>query len=524
MNIVFVSAEIAPWSITGGLGAVCDGLPRAFAKAGHRVMSIAPRYDQYFDAWDTEFEAEVNLGETTTNVRFFHCFKKGVDRVFIDHPLFLEKVWGMSKQKLYGPAWGKDYEDNQLRFAMFCEAALVATKQLNLGGTPYGEEVVFVANDWHAALVPMYIKQAKAKGEWTGAKTVALLHNMVFQGRFPDDPNASKRLHLTDDLIQSMSLKQTLKVGNQHKQTKGLKSKEKIPNPAMPCLNFLLGAIKASDLCLTVSPSYALEVSKDPIKGAEMEDALNEKGIKGILNGVEDIVRPDNAELGLAENAYDNTSLEKKTVLKMAMQKALNLTVDGDIPLFVFLGRLDAQKGVDIMFEAIAKALDGGMKAQFITMGSGIEELEEVAADLDDRFPGQFKAVLSFKGAEKYKTYAAADFAMMPSRYEPCGLVQMEGMRFGVLPIVCPTGGLGDTVKDMKTGLVMEREVDQDGLEAEDVEMLLKNMERAMKLFKSPAEYRAMQVAAMEAAGEFSWASSVKQYVAEFKKIGVKTM
>ena len=92
MQVVFVSAEVAPWSITGGLGAVCDGLPRAMAKAGHRVMSIAPRYDQYFDAWDTEYQAEVPLGEATTTVRFFHCFKKGVDRVFVDHPLFLEKV------------------------------------------------------------------------------------------------------------------------------------------------------------------------------------------------------------------------------------------------------------------------------------------------------------------------------------------------------------------------------------------------------------------------------------------------
>jgi granule-bound starch synthase len=83
-------------------------------------MSIAPRYDQYYDAWDTEFTCEVPLGEATTTVRFFHAFKKGVDRVFVDHPLFLERVWGLTKQKLYGPKWGKDWEDNQLRFAMFC--------------------------------------------------------------------------------------------------------------------------------------------------------------------------------------------------------------------------------------------------------------------------------------------------------------------------------------------------------------------------------------------------------------------
>jgi len=520
MKIVFVSAEIAPWSITGGLGAVCDGLPRAFAKAGHRVMSIAPRYDQYFDAWDTDFEAEVPLGESTTNVRFFHCYKKGVDRVFVDHPLFLEKVWGLSKQKLYGPKWGKDYEDNQLRFAMFTKAALVATKSLNLGGSAYGEDVVFVANDWHASLLPLYIKQAKAAGEWTSAKTVSLLHNMVFQGRFPADPNAAKRLRLTDELVESMTMKQTLKVGKQYKQVKGLKGKEEIPNPAVPCLNFVLGAIKHADRVLTVSPGYAKEVLSGD-KGAEMGPALTAAQVGGVLNGVEDIVRPDNAEL-LGEMAYDKTTLEKKQKAKMAMQKSVGFEVDASIPLFVFLGRLDAQKGVDVMFEAISQALDGGMKAQFITMGSGIEELEEVAADLDDRFPKNFKAVLSFKGAEKYKTYAAADFAVMPSRYEPCGLVQMEGMRFGTLPIVAPTGGLADTVKDMKTGIVMEHEVDADGLETADVTMLVNNFERAIKVFNGPT-YRAMQSDAMAAAGEFTWANSVKQYEAEFRKIGVST-
>merc|ERR1712127_668139 len=181
-------------------------------------------------------------------------------------------------------------------------------------------------------------------------------------GRFPADPNAAKRLHLTDGLVEPMTTKQTLKVGKQFKQVKGLKGKEEMPNPAVPCLNFVLGAIKHADRVLTVSPGYAKEVV-------------------GVLNGVEDIVRPDNAEL-MGEMAYDKTTLEKK---QKAMQKSVGFEVDASIPLFVFLGRLDVQKGVDVMFEAIGQALDGGMKAQFITMGSGIEELEEVAADLDDR-------------------------------------------------------------------------------------------------------------------------------------------
>merc|ERR1711966_191686 len=180
---------------------------------------------------------------------------------------------------------------------------------------------------------------------------------------------------------------------------------------------------------------------------------------------------------------------------KMSMQKSLGFAVSGETPMFVFMGRLDAQKGVDIMFDSIDAALSKGMNAQFVVMGSGIEELEEVAADLEDKYPNNFKAVLSFKGVEKYKTYAAADFALMPSRYEPCGLVQMEGMRFGTLPIVAPTGGLADTVSDMKTGLVMESEVDDD---------------------------TTMQKAAMSASKDFTWAASAKQYISTFKAMGSK--
>lgn len=159
------------------------------------------------------------------------------------------------------------------------------------------------------------------------------------------------------------------------------------------------------------------------------------------------------------------------------------------------------------------------MNAQFVTMGSGIEELEEVAADLEDKHPRNFRAVLSFKGNEKYKTYAAADFALMPSRYEPCGLVQMESMRFGTLPIVAPTGGLADTVADMRTGFVMEHEVDQDALAAADVKMVAKNLERAARVFTKTATYTKMQKAAMEAASSYSWSNAAQQYIRTFAAI-----
>ncbi len=152
MKIVFVSTEVAPWSKTGGLGDVVGSLPVELAKRGHKVMTISPRYDQYKGAWDTSVKVDA-LGK---QVGFFHEHKKGVDRVFVDHPLFLAKVWGKTGSKLYGKTNGADFADNQERFAMFCKAALEAPMALPFG---YGEDVCFVANDWHSGLVPVMINK-----------------------------------------------------------------------------------------------------------------------------------------------------------------------------------------------------------------------------------------------------------------------------------------------------------------------------------------------------------------------------
>ncbi|PKI53912.1 hypothetical protein CRG98_025706, partial [Punica granatum] len=159
MNLVFAGAEVGPWSKTGGLGDVLGGLPSAMAAIGHRVMTIAPRYDQYKDSWDTEVIAQVKVGDRIETVRFFHCYKRGVDRVFIDHPMFLEK------------------------------AALEAPRILNLHNKffsgPYGEDVVFIANDWHTALLPCYLKSMyKPRGMYKSAKVAFCIHNIAYQGRF----------------------------------------------------------------------------------------------------------------------------------------------------------------------------------------------------------------------------------------------------------------------------------------------------------------------------------------------------
>ncbi|CAK9111247.1 unnamed protein product [Durusdinium trenchii] len=184
-QLVFVTGEVAPFSKTGGLGEAMDGLPIALAALGHRCMAISPRYDQYAEAWDTGYWSKVTMGGKEESVHFFHTYKQKVDYVFVDHPTFLERVNGQTGSKLYGPEWGKDFADNQARFAYFCKAALKAIQELPLGGSSYGSDCMVVCNDWHSALVPMLIHAEKTTaGKWQNTKTAFLCHNAVFQGRF----------------------------------------------------------------------------------------------------------------------------------------------------------------------------------------------------------------------------------------------------------------------------------------------------------------------------------------------------
>ncbi|CAK8572219.1 unnamed protein product [Lathyrus sativus] len=473
MNLVFVGAEVGPWSKTGGLGDVLGGLPPVLAGNGHRVMTVSPRYDQYQDAWDTNVLVEVKVGDKIETVRFFHCYKRGVDRVFVDHPLFLERVWGKTGSKLYGPKTGIDYRDNQLRFSLLCQAALEAPRVLNLNSSkyfsgPYGEDVIFVANDWHSALIPCYLKSMyKSRGLYKNAKVAFCIHNIAYQGRnaFSD----FSLLNLPDEFRSSFDF-----IDGYNKPVRGRK------------INWMKAGILESDQVFTVSPHYAKELISGEDRGVELDNIIRSTGIIGIVNGM------DNREWSPQTDRYidvhyDQTTVtEAKSLLKETLQAEIGLPVDSSIPLIGFIGRLEEQKGSDILVEAIAKFIDENF--QIVVLGTGKKIMEKQIEVLEEKYPGKAIGIAKFNSPLAHKIIAGIDFIVIPSRFEPCGLVQLHAMPYGTVPIVSSTGGLVDTVKEGYTGFhAGPFNVECEDVDPDDVDKLAATVKRALKTYGTPA-------------------------------------
>ncbi|KAG8662019.1 hypothetical protein MANES_01G055700v8 [Manihot esculenta] len=418
MNLVFVGAEVGPWSKTGGLGDVLGGLPPALAARGHRVMTVSPRYDQYKDAWDTSVVVEIRVGERNETVRFFHCYKRGVDRVFVDHPLFLEKVWGKTGSKIYGPKAGLDYKDNQLRFSLLCLAALEAPRVLNLNSCknfsgPYGEDVVFIANDWHTALLPCYLKTFyQPSGIYRTAKVAFCIHNIAYQGRFSF--SEFSQLNLPDKFRSSFDF-----IDGYNKPVKGRK------------INWMKAGILESDKVLTVSPYYAQEVIDGIERGVELDNIIRKTGITGIINGM-DVQEWNPATDKYISINYDATTVMKaKPLLKEALQAEVGLPVGADIPLIGFIGRLEEQKGSDILVAAISQLVEHDV--QIVILGTGKSSFETQIEQLEVQYPDKARGLAKFNVTLAHMIIAGSDFMLIPSRFEPCGLIQLHAMRYGTV-------------------------------------------------------------------------------------------
>jgi len=513
-QIVFVTSEVAPFSKTGGLGEAMDGLPIALAALGHRCMVISPRYDQYKEAWDTGYWGSVPMGGKNESVHFFHTYKQKVDYVFVDHPTFLERVNGLTGAKLYGPEWGQDFADNQARFAYFCKAALKAIQELPLGGAVYGGDCMVVCNDWHSALVPMLIHAEKPTGKWTNTKSAFLCHNAVFQGRFVREEGLASVFGVPERYIDSITFKMPLRIGKY--------------NEKMTCINTMAAGLRYADRALTVSPSYAVECCTDPEKGVELEDLFSLGKCTGILNGVKEGVTPSDKNFvtktmmscGIFTAA---TAPEAKAELKATYRAQNNLPASTG-PLMCFIGRLDAQKGYDLLLEALVEILED-TELQVVIVGSGRADLVAQTKAVEKKYPSKF-FYAGWMGPERYALLAGCDYTLLPSRWEPCGLVQMEAMRMGTLPIVAPTGGLKDTVEDGLNGLWTDKEMSVEAvIDEESVQSIAKALKRASKLFiEEPEKVKAMTRAAMAASAEFTWSNAALQYEAVFEELGVKDM
>ena len=409
MQIVFASAECAPFVKTGGLGDVAGSLPAALVRAGAEVIVMVPKYATIKDEYKAQMEHfadfYVSLGWRNEYCGLEKLEHDGVTYMFVDNEHYFARDYP------YG------FFDDGERFAFFSKAITESLQHL-----PAGFECdILHCNDWQTALAPVFLREFyQGLPLYDRVKTVFSIHNVAFQGQFSDT--------VMEDIL-----------GVAH-----------IPAAAsqLRCdacsINYMLGALRYADAITTVSPTYANEI-QTPEFGEGLDGVLRERSyaLQGILNGI-DVAGFDPAtDKRIAAN-YTVDDRSGKAVCKAKLQEELGLEVRDDRPLMVMVTRLTRQKGMDLVMYALDRILSGGV--QVAVLGTGDRDYEDGLRYFQDKYPGTMAARIEFDPALSQRMYAAADMFLMPSKFEPCGLSQIIAMRYGTLPIVRETGGLKDTV------------------------------------------------------------------------------
>lgn len=430
-NIVFVTSEAAPYSKTGGLGDVCGSLPIALAARGHRVMVVSPRYlngspsdKRFADALDVDCRIKLQCFGGAHEVSFFHEYRAGVDWVFVDHPSYHRPG------NPYGDVYGA-FGDNQFRFTLLCHAACEAPLVLPLGGYTYGEKCLFLVNDWHAGLVPVLLAaKYHPYGVYKDARTILVIHNLAHQGV---EPAATyKYLGLPPEWYGALGW-----VFPEWARTHALDTGEAV--------NVLKGAIVTSDRILTVSQGYSWEITTVE-GGYGLHELLGSRKtvLNGITNGI-DVNEWDPSSDEHIDFHYSIHDLSGKVQCKTALQKELCLPIRPDCPLIGFIGRLDYQKGIDIIRAATPELMEEDV--QFVMLGSGDPQYENWMRATEAIYKDKFRGWVGFNVPISHRITAGSDILLMPSRFEPCGLNQLYAMKYGTVPVVHCTGGLRDTVQ-----------------------------------------------------------------------------
>lgn len=420
MNIILVAAECAPWSKTGGLGDVAGSLPKALARRGHRVMVVAPRYGNYAEAQQIGERKRYKVDGQDHEVSYFQAYIDGVDFVFIDSPMF---------RHVENNIYGGNRVDILKRMVLFCKAAVEVPWHVPCGGICYGDgNLVFIANDWHTALLPVYLKAYyRDNGLMSFTRSILVIHNIAHQGRGPVDDFSF--VDLPPHYIDLFKLYDP--VGGDH-------------------FNIFAAGLKTADRVVTVSHGYAWEL-KTSEGGWGLHNIINEMDwkLRGIVNGIDTKEWSPQYDVHLKSDGYTNYSLENlqtgKAQCKEAFQRELGLPVHPNVPLLGFIGRLDHQKGVDLIAEAVPWLM--GQDVQLVMLGTGRQDLEQMLRQFEGQHRDKIRGWVGFSVKMAHRITAASDILLMPSRFEPCGLNQLYAMSYGTIPVVHAVGGLRDTVE-----------------------------------------------------------------------------
>lgn len=472
MKVLYAAAECAPFIKTGGLADVIGALPREMTKNGVDVRVIVPLHkgvsDEFKDKMEFLGEFYVSLSWRKTYCGVYSLFYNGVTHYFIDN----EQYFG--RNSIYG-----EYDDAE-RFAFFSKAVLDVINFVD-----FFPEVIHI-NDWHTALVPVYLDEFyREDPRYSRIKTVLSIHNIEYQGRY-------NPVILGEVFGLSENRLATLMYDND--------------------LNLLKGGIESSDMIITVSETYAKEIL-DVTHSFGLCGILREREYKlrGIVNGIDTETYNPETDSAIYKN-YNYETIRFKSFNKKALQKEMGLAVDNTIPLIGMVTRLTRQKGIDLIQEVRDEIKD--LPIQLIVLGLGDDDFEWFLRDFEWSSHENIRGYVGFSKEIAQKIYAASDIFLMPSRSEPCGLSQMIAMRYGTIPVVHSVGGLKDTVEPFNPETMSGTGITFQSYNAYD---MLDAIKRALLLYADKGSWRMLRKNAMQK--DFSWEQSSLKYLDVYKEV-----
>jgi starch synthase len=476
MKILTVAAEASPFAKTGDLADVTAELCSALAERGHEVALILPKYLMVDRAGfrtepiDQPLFFRINNEEQTGWIHKAQLPDSSVTVYFVVNDHYY------NRNGIYHEG-GKDYPDNLARFTFFCLSVLQLLKS---GEFP---AQILHCHDWQTALLPAYLKLC----EQVPLQTVFTFHNLAYQGFFPRD-----QFHITGLPWSAFTPEGAEYYGD---------------------LNLLKAGLVYSDAITTVSERYAAEVMTVEF-GRGMEEIIHTQRnrLTGILNGIDYRVWNPTTDL-LIPHPYSPDDLSGKALCKSALQAETGLQIDPEIPLLASIGRYDDQQGIDLIY-ATMEILLMESQIELVVMSEGKSEIDPMWLELVNRFSGQVALFSGHEIAFSHRLLAGADFLLMPSRYEPCGLMQLCSLKYGTSPIVRQTGGLADTVRDYN-------EAQRDGygfaFHLPEIKDFLQSLRRALQLYRDKTSWIALQRRGM--ACNFSWDQTAQRYERLFQQL-----